>query len=255
LKHICWLLAPVVVLACAPCGDVMAAPEEIQVYTDDINAPGEFGLEMHVNYVIDGFRTPEYPGQLPTNHVLQVTPEFSYGITRTWEAGLYLLSARSADGNLYGNGAKLRIKYIAPSSGSFFWGLNTELGYTQRRVTENYVNLELRPIMGWRGGPWLISFNPIVGAALSGDVSRVPTFEPALKIGRAIGEGTQSGIEYYADTGGIDHSPDFNQQNHVLYGVIDTKKDGIDLNFGVGHGITSASEKWVVKMIVGISIR
>lgn len=109
--------------------------------------------------------------------------------------------------------------------------------------------------MGWRGGPWLISFNPIVGAALSGDVSRVPTFEPALKIGRAIGEGTQSGIEYYADTGGIDHSPDFNQQNHVLYGVIDTKKDGIDLNFGVGHGITSASEKWVVKMIVGISIR
>jgi len=52
---------------------VIAAPEEIQVYTDDINAPGEFGLELHVNYVLEGPRAPVYAGQVPTNHVLQVT--------------------------------------------------------------------------------------------------------------------------------------------------------------------------------------
>jgi len=165
---------------------VIAAPEEIQVYTDDINAPGEFGLEMHVNYVLEGPRAPVYAGQVPTNHVLQVTPEFSYGFAKNWDAGLYLLSARASDGNLYANGAKLRVKFIAPSNGGLFWGVNMELGRTSKRVTESNMNVEVRPIIGWRNDKWLVSFNPIIGAAVSGDVSREPSFSPALKIARAV---------------------------------------------------------------------
>ncbi len=40
--------AVIALIGFSPAGAV-AAPEEIQVYTDDINEPGEFGLEMHVN--------------------------------------------------------------------------------------------------------------------------------------------------------------------------------------------------------------
>ena len=250
-----FLLFAGLALACAISVDVAAAPEEIQVYTDDINDPGEFGLELHINYVVDGFRAPEFAGQLPTHHLLQVTPEFSYGIAKNWDVGLYLLTARSTDGNLYGNGIKPRIKYLSRSDGGFFWGLNVELGYTSSRVTESHVNLELRPIVGWRGKAWLVSVNPIIGAALSGDVSREPIFEPAFKISRSIGEGAQLGIEHYADIGGIHHSPAFNQQNHVIYGVLDLQKGPFDLNIGIGRGVTSASEKWVAKMIIGIPIR
>ena len=246
--------AMVALISLAPCS-VAAAPEEIQVYTDDLNKPGEFGLEMHVNYVVDGLRAPTYAGQLPTHHVLQVTPEFSYGFAKNWDAGLYLLSAVAPDGNVYGNGAKLRVKYIAPAAGAFFWGLNMELGRTSRRVTESNVNLELRPIVGWRGGPWLVSFNPIIGAALAGDASREPSFAPALKVARAVGEGVQVGFEHYADLGGIHHIPAFNQQDHVFYGVVDIERKAYDLNFGIGRGVTSASEKWVVKMIIGIPFK
>ena len=238
----------------APAGAV-AAPEEIQVYTDDVNEPGEFGLEMHVNYVVDGMRAPAYAGQLPTHHVLQVTPEFSYGFAKNWDAGLYLLSAVAPDGNVYGNGAKLRIKYIAPAAGSLFWGMNLEIGRTSRRVTESNMNLELRPIIGWRGGPWLVSFNPIIGAAMSGDTSREPSFAPALKVARSVGEGVQVGFEHYADLGGIHHIPAFNQQDHVLYGVVDIQRKAFDLNFGIGRGVTGASEKWVAKMIIGIPFK
>ena len=235
---------------------VIAAPEEIQVYTDDINAPGEFGLEMHVNYVLEGPRAPVYAGQVPTNHVLQVTPEFSYGFAKNWDAGLYLLSARASDGNLYANGAKLRVKFIAPSNGGLFWGVNMELGRTSKRVTESNMNVEVRPIIGWRSDKWLVSFNPIIGAAVSGDVSREPSFSPALKVARAVKEGVQMGFEHYAELGGIHHIPAFNQQEHTFYGVIDVEKKGFDLNFGIGRAVTGGTaEKWVAKMIVGIPFK
>lgn len=241
---------------------LMAAPyaaavgEEIQVYTNDVNAPGEFSLEMHVNYVLEGPRTSGYAGQLPTNHVLQMTPEFSYGFAKNWDAGLYVLSARGADGNLYGNGAKLRVKYIAPGETGLFWGLNMELGRTSRRVTESNTNLELRPIIGWRNDLWLVSFNPIIGAALSGDASREPSFSPALKVAREIRQGVHLGIEHYAEMGGIHHIPAFNQQEHTFYGVIDVETKGFDLNFGIGRAITGGtSDKWVAKMIVGIPFK
>ena len=250
-----FLVCAISALACAIAVDAAAAPEEIQVYLDDVNAPREVGLELHVNFVADGPRTPDYPGQLPSHHVLQMTPEFSYGIAKNWDAGLYLLSTLAPGGSFDFNGAKLRLKYIAPSTGAFFWGMNVEVGRTSRRVTENYVNTELRPILGWRGGPWLLAINPIIDAALSGDASREPVFAPALKIARLVGEGVQLGIEHHADMGPFHHMPAFNQQNHVLYGVLDVEKGGFDLNFGIGRGITSASEKWVAKMIIGIPFR
>jgi hypothetical protein len=247
--------ALVALISFAPAG-VVAAPEEIQVYTDDINAPGEFGLEMHINYVVDGLRAPSYAGQLPTRHVLQVTPEFSYGFAKNWDAGLYLLSAIAPDGNFYGNGAKLRVKYVAPASGPIFWGLNMELGRTSRRVTESNVNVEVRPIIGWRSDKWLVSFNPIIGAAVTGDVSREPSFSPALKVARSVGEGVQLGFEHYADLGGIHHIPAFNQQDHTFYGVVDIERKGFDLNFGIGRAVTGGTaEKWVAKMIVGIPFK
>jgi hypothetical protein len=71
-----WIL----VLAALYATSVFAAPDEVQVYGDEMNAPGEFGLEQHVNYTVKGQRTPDYAGQLVSHHVTQITPEFSYGI-------------------------------------------------------------------------------------------------------------------------------------------------------------------------------
>ena len=69
----------------APGTATAALSDEIQVYTDDINAPGEYGLELHVNTTPSGRTTPDYPGEAVPNHGLRITPEFSYGITKTWE--------------------------------------------------------------------------------------------------------------------------------------------------------------------------
>ena len=50
-----------------------AITDEIQVYTDDINKPGDFGLELHVNTTPKGRKTPDYAGDSPPNHGLRLS--------------------------------------------------------------------------------------------------------------------------------------------------------------------------------------
>lgn len=54
-----------------------ASNDEIQVYNDAINKPSEFGLDLHMNYVLSGQASPAWPGDAPSNHSFRLTPEFS----------------------------------------------------------------------------------------------------------------------------------------------------------------------------------
>jgi len=38
----------------------------------------------------------------------------------------------------------------------------------------------------------------------------------------------------------------------VVYGVVYAELKNIDPNFGVGRGLTTASDRWVLKRIVGV---
>jgi len=238
------------------CVTARAAPDEIQVYTEELNDPGEVGLELHVNYVIEGARVPAYPGEKPSHHLLQMTPEFSYGINRTLEGGLYLPVAVAPDGNVYGNGVRVRLKYIAPrgEGASVFWGLNVEFGYFARRVSESHLGIELRPIVGYRDADWLVSFNPIIDTDLSSNVSRAPNFEPALKLARRLTKGVHAGVKYYGEFGPIERMP-ADQRAHFLYAALDFEKNGYDINFGIGRGFENAADKWVAKAIFAIPFK
>ena len=236
---------------------VRAAPDEIQVYTDDMNKPGEFGVELHVNYVIDGAKQSGYEGGSPTYRMLQTTPEFSYGISKNWEAGMYVPVAREADGNLYGNGLRLRMKYIAtPAEGSnMFWGLNVEYGYSNLRVSESVWGMELRPIIGLRTGNWLLSFNPILNMDLSSNFNHQPQFEPALKLARRVAEVVQAGLEYYGEYGYANNMLPANERAHYLYAAVDIEKSGFDMNFGVGRGDSNAPDSWIAKAIIAFPFK
>ena len=223
-----------------------ALPDEIQVYTDDINAPGERGIELHVNATPSGRSRPDYAGEVTPYHGLRITPELSWGLAPDVDGGLYLPFVRSGDGTEYFAGPRFRLKWMPlRSKPGYFAGVNVELSFVERRFEEARRTAEIRPIVGYRNDDWLLSFNPIVGTDLAGPQKGVLTFAPAFKIARSAGGGYALGAEYYAELGRLSHFAPGSEQSHILYFVLDTQT----VNFGVGRGLNGASDRWTVKAI------
>ncbi len=231
-----------------------AVGDEIQVYTDAIDEAGVFGVELHLNYVGSGRRTSEFAGEIPPHHVFQATPEFSYGLGHGFEAGLYVPFMVAPGGHVFENGLRARMKYIAPhgTGRTVFWGLNGEFGYTAPRVSETAWGLELRPIIGWTDGRWLLVANPVLGFELSGGASRRPSFDPCVKAAYTVAPGVQAGIEHYAGFGPVGRWASSDEREQQTYVALDIERGKFGLNVGVGHGWTTPSEAWVVKAIISL---
>ena len=238
---------------------------EIQVYQDDVNAPGHFGLETHINYTIDGHRPPSYPGEQPPNHVGRLTLEPALGITEFLELGGYLQNMINGDGQYKFSGVKLRAKFVLPSryTGKLFFGINVEIGRVPRAVEEGGWANEFRPIAGYYNGHWLFDVNPIVGYALSGPDKFKPDFEPAAKIGFNTQKGFMVGAEYYAGLGLLTSPSPLGQQEHLAFLTFDladpaeqsgSEEQPWELNVGFGRSLTDATpQQWIAKAIVGYS--
>lgn len=222
-------------------------PDEIQVYTDDLEHPGERGVELHVNTTPSGRATPEGPGEVPPWHGLRVTPEISWGLGHDADWGLYLPFVRAADGSTFFAGPKLRLKWLplrpAEGAGGAFAGVNGELAFVQERLEQARRTLEIRPILGYRSPAWLLAVNPIVEVDLGGEQKGVAFFSPAAKVSRALG-GYAVGAEYYGELGRVSRFAPRAEQSHTLYLVLDTQR----VNFGIGRGF-EAADRWTVKAI------
>ncbi len=245
------LVATALLFLCAKTA-IASSSDEIQVYDDAINKPGEMGLDMHMNHVITGIKQPAWPGDAPSNHSSRLTPEFSYGLNEKWELGAYLPLLQTAGGARYAEGAKVRIKYLAPhEDNSFYWGINQELGWVSLRSAEQHWNVEIRPIFGWRAGRWHLTINPIIGFELNGPNGEKPDFSPAVRASYEVAPNLSLGMEHYAGLGRLEHISPYGQQSQNTYLVADTEIAGHAINFGVGKGWNGSSDKWTVKAIFG----
>jgi hypothetical protein len=235
-------------------GPALAAPEEVQVYMNEMSQPGEFGLDVHANYVPSGAHEPDYAGAQLARHTLRLTPEFSYGWTRNLELGAYLLTSRDADGRYNVDGEKLRLKFIAPQAqdNPFFYGANLELGRVAHRLDENPWNGELKGIAGYKGKRWTAALNANLDFKVAGPVTSAATLELASKLAYEVAPGTQLGFESYNELGEARRPGRLGQYTHTTYAVLDTSVRGWDLNLGVGRGYKAASDRWVLKAIVGV---
>lgn len=253
-----FFVAALCALALAPCVALAALSDEIQVYTDDINAPREFGLELHVNTTPSGRSVPDYPGEAAPAHGVRVTPEFSYGLTPAWEAGLYIPTNLDRSGSYQVAGAKLRLKWLpvrpAENSSGWFLGANGELSHVQKKFSESPSSFELRVMAGHRSEDWLFAMNPVFGWSLSsGYRAGTPDFALSFKAARTVREGLAVGLEHYAELGTTRKLLPSNEQQHTLYAALDLDTKLVAVNFGIGRGLNSTTDKWTVKAIFGFS--
>jgi hypothetical protein len=131
--------------------------------------------------------------------------------------------------------------------------LSQEIGYTQARFTGDIWTYELRPIIDKTIGPWYLAFNPVFDRTLHGPtVTKGWGFSPNVKISYDVTKKIAAGIEYYGNVGPATEFDAVDQQQHQIFPTIDLNvSPKWEFNFGVGWGLTPATDHLIVKCIVG----
>ncbi|MEP6621392.1 MAG: transporter [bacterium] len=227
---------------------------EIQVYGAETMPMGTTMFELHSNYATSGRRFLS-AGVLPTNHALHETLEITHGFTPWFEVGTYLFMSGATGQGFNVVGSHLRPRVAVPESWNAPVGLSLsmEVGYQKREFSEDTWSMELRPIIDKQLGGWYASFNPTLERSLRGDNAGVGfEFAPNAVVNRDITSLVNVGVEYYGGLGPIKALDPRGEQSHQLFGVVNLNfADDWEFNTGVGFGLTDASERRMVKLILG----
>ena len=232
-------------------GRALAQTDEIQVYDGDLAPVGIFNLTLHNNYTPSGIKEPAFAGANVSNHSLNGVPEWAYGVTNWFEAGLYM-PLYSVDPNLGAvlNGFKLRTLFAVPKADErrFFYGANFEFSFNTKHWDQKRFSSEVRPIIGWHFPNWDIIVNPIVDTEYDGIKNL--EFVPATRLAYKPDDKTQLALEEYDDFGPVHKFVPRADQVHQLFAVVDHSFSFLDFEFGAGFGLTDASDKFQLKMIL-----
>ena len=257
VRPIALACAAAVLMSVSPIA-LASLPDEIAVYDDAINAPGEFGLELHLNATPSGRGTALYDGEIVPAHGIRTNLEFSYATSEHIEWGLYLPFEHTPAGDERFAGIRARLKYLpkkATPENPWFYGVNFELSHVKSIFEETEDFLETRFILGWKNKGWLYAVNPTIGQPLKpGHRAGGPDFSPSFKITRDVAEGIAVGTEYYAELGQFSHFDSYSNQSHTAYIVMDVDRKPFVFNIGIGRGLTAATDHWTIKTIIELPV-
>jgi hypothetical protein len=244
-------LLPILLFLAAP---ARAQTDEIQVYDATIADEGQFDVEFHNNYTPDGRKTAAYPGGVIPDHSWNGVPEYAYGVTDWFEAGMYLpVYTITNQGRAEFDSAKLRALFVSPyaANRTFFYGINFELSYNAQHWEPTQFSGEIRPILGLHLGAWDLIVNPIMDTDFKG-LGRLD-FVPCERIAYNLSPEWALAAEHYADFGQLDAIPSVHNQVHTLFAVVDYKQEDVfDVEAGIGRGFTQASDDIVLKLMIGL---
>ncbi len=242
-----------IILLAAP-KEAQAQTDEIQVYDAAIADQGQVEVEFHNNYTPIGRTTADYPGGIVPNHALNGVPEFSYGVTPWFEAGLYLpVYTITNDGRAELDSGKIRALFVSPfaANRTFFYAMNFELSYNAYHWEPTRFSGEIRPIIGWHLKAWDLIVNPIVDT----DFKRLGQldFAPCERIAYNFSPIWAAAVEHYVDFGHIDDFAPLRKQAQTLFAVADYRQeDSYYVEAGIGHGFTQGSDALVLKLMIGL---
>jgi hypothetical protein len=244
-------LAALAILTAAPLV-TLAQTDEIQVYDGSIAAPGKFNLTWHNNFTPDGLKTPAFPGGIIPDKSFNGVTEWAYGVTAWFEAGLYLpLYSISKNHDVTINGSKIRLLFTAPHAAdrTFFYAVNFEFSYNAAYWESRRFTSEIRPIFGVHLHPVDIIVNPILDNSYRGGFKSLD-FAPAARVAYNFPSRFALAVEEYADIGPLRAFQPTDQQSHSVWGVFDRSTKFANIEAGVGFGVTPASDKVTLKLML-----
>jgi hypothetical protein len=227
-----------------------AQTDEIQVYDGGLAPVGVFNLTVHSNFTPQGLTTPAFTGAVVADKSFNGVPEWALGVTRWFEAGLYLPLYSHDQASGWGlDGFKLRALFAVPNADDrkFFYGANFEFSINAHRWDTTHFTSEIRPIIGWHLKPWDIIINPIFDTSYDG--LKNLNFVPATRIAYNLEGDWALAAEEYADYGTFASPASGSEQAHQLFGVVDHKFGEFDVEAGIGVGLTDATDRLTFKVL------
>jgi hypothetical protein len=227
---------------------------EIQVYGSDLVAPGVTMVELHSNFTASG-STGVVNGVLPTDHAEHETVEITHGWNSFFETGIYQFTSIQPDGSWMWVGTHIRPRVAAPEDWHLPVGLSLslEVGYQRPNFDLDTWTLEIRPIIDKKLGRWYFDLNPCLDRSFHGpSVNQGLVFSPNVKMSYDITKRVAFGFEYYGSYGDITGFAPVREEEHQIYPAVDVDfGPNWEFNFGVGIGMTQATDHLIVKAILG----
>ena len=221
---------------------------EYEVYSTDLLKPGRGELELHNNFVASGTQLADSPDGRATHRALRSSLELSAGLTNWLEASVYTVSyARSGAGLEY-VGNRGRLTAAAPRRWNLpiELGLSQEVGYARSGFSESRWVYEFVPVVGKKFGLASLMLNPAFERAISGP-EREWEFEPRARLAYTLDGDEGIALEYYSVLGPLSRFDERSHQIHQLFATAETElPGGIEAGFGVGRGLTTNSDRWIL---------
>ena len=152
------------------------------------------------------------------------------------------------------NGLELRELFVRQHARdhTFFYGVNFEFSVNADYWEPRHITTEIRPIVGVHLHPWDFIYNPIVDTDYTGGLGGLQ-YNPAGRVAYNLNERWAVAVEEYAGFGLLRQFLRFNQQFHSIWAVMDHNSRrflGIDVEAGVGFGLTTGSDKITLKLML-----
>ncbi len=230
-----------------------AQTDEIQVYDAEIEAPGKANVMLHSNFTPIGRKTPDFPGGIIPDDSVNGALEWAYGVKPWFEQGLYfpVYTAYSKERGGSLDGFKLRELFVLPNAGkrTFFYGVNFEFSVNYSYWESRQITSEVRPIVGVHLHKVDLIYNPIVDTDYRGGFGGLE-FVPAGRVAYNFNKNWAVAAEEYSDFGPLRHFYKANDQFHEVWAVVDHHTRFVDIETGVGVGVTAGADKLTFKLML-----
>jgi hypothetical protein len=231
----------------------VAQTDEIQVYDAAIAERGVFNLMIHTNFTPIGRKTADFKGGIIPNDSVNGAAEWAYGVTDWFEQGLYMpvWSPYSEDRGGSLNGFKLRELFVRPHAKdhTFFYGVNFEFSVNYHYWESKRFTSEVRPIVGLHLHAVDLIFNPIVDTNYTGGFGNLE-FVPATRVAYNWNDKWTVAAEEYSDFGPLRHFEAVSNQFHEVWAVVDHNSKIVNIEAGVGVGVTGGADRLTFKLMV-----
>ena len=247
------VLVMISVVLVASAGKSAAQTDEIQVYDAEIEELGKFNVMVHSNFAPIGRTKPDFPGGIIPNHSDNGAVEWAYGVADWFEQGLYfpVYSGYSTGRGGSLNGFKIRELFVRPKAKehTFFYGVNFEFSVNYNYWESKRITSEVRPIVGVHLHQWDLIYNPIVDTDYTGGFKGLE-YVPATRVAYNFNDKWATALEEYSDDGPLRKFLPLRDEFHEVWAVMDHNTKWLNIETGIGAGITHGADKLTLKLML-----